>query len=166
MKMRKNVKRLVIGICVLVLTLMPLAGCSQTTAEKSSSGSESSASGSSGEAADGEVTKGLPEGFDEETVRNQALEDIRLAESDDYEGWKARFAEELQSGLTEDAYTSYLAILEKKGAFKEFGSAAFLGQVVGGKKYGGILIIAKHEKEDIKYNIAYDEDMNLITFTI
>ena len=103
---------------------------------------------------------------DEETVRNQAMEDIRLAESDDYEGWKARFAEELQSGLTEDAYTSYLAILEKKGAFKEFGSAAFLGQVVGGKKYGGILIIAKHEKEDIKYNIAYDEDMNLITFTI
>ena len=81
--MRKNVKRLVIGICVLVLTLMPLAGCSQTTAEKSSSGSESSASGSSGEAADGEVTKGLPEGFDEETVRNQAMEDIRLAESDD-----------------------------------------------------------------------------------
>lgn len=108
----------------------------------------------------------LADAFDEETVKEQAMADITMAESDDYEGWVSRFAPEVQSAVTEASYTSYLDILNKNGAFKEFGKIAVIGQEQGGKNYAVAVVICKHAKGDIKYTIAYDENMNLIQFTI
>ena len=53
----------------------------------------------------------LPDGFTEEGVKTQAEADIKLAESNDFEGWKARFAASLQSSITEDVYQPYLCLL-------------------------------------------------------
>ena len=82
----------------------------------------------------GEILKELPEGFDKETVRKQAMEDIEIAQSKDYESWKSRFTKDLQSSLTEESYDSYLKILEKQGEFKEFGKCTYLGQIKDNKK--------------------------------
>lgn len=108
----------------------------------------------------------LADVFDEETVKQQAIADITQAEADDYEAWVARFAPEVQSLVTEASYTSYLDIISKNGAFVEFGKAAIIGQEQDGKNYAVIVIISKHENSDIKYTLAYDENMNLIQFTI
>ncbi|MGI6070650.1 MAG: DUF3887 domain-containing protein [Blautia sp.] len=107
----------------------------------------------------------LPEGFDEETVKAQAIQDIELAASDDYEGWKARFEDELQPHITEDSYQGHLENLKKHGAFQEYGKYAFVGQEKDGKKYAAIVIIVKYEEGDIQYSVGYDEDMKLVQFT-
>lgn len=104
--MKKNMKKLAVGFGVFVMAVGSLMGCSSL----GSGGNEQ-----------GEILKELPEGFDKETVREQAMEDIEIAQSKDYESWKSRFAKDLQSSLTEESYDSYLKILEKQGEFKEFG---------------------------------------------
>lgn len=108
----------------------------------------------------------LAASFDEKTVRQQALADITLAESNDFAGWKERFAPEYQSAVTEDAYTAYLNALNEKGSFKEFGKMVIIGQEQNGTNYAVAVVICKHENGDIQYTIAYDENMNLVQFTI
>lgn len=108
----------------------------------------------------------LSDAFDEETVKQQALDDIALAESDDFEGWQARFAPEYQSAVTEDAYLSYLDTLKDYGAFTEFGKIAVIGQEQDGTDYAVAIVICKHADGDIQYTVAYDSNMNLVQFTI
>lgn len=108
----------------------------------------------------------LADAFDEATVKEQAMADIKMAESNDFTGWQARFAPELQSDVTEDSYSAYLKTLENYGTFKEFGKSAIVGQEQNGVNYAVIVIICKHEGGDIQYTIAYDENMNLVQFTI
>lgn len=104
--------------------------------------------------------------FNEKDVKALACEDITLAESDNFEGWQARFAPEYQSVVTEASYDAYKATLTKYGAFQEFGKTAVIGQEKDGKNYAVAIVICKHEDGDIKYTVAYDENMNLIQFTI
>lgn len=94
------------------------------------------------------------------------MEDIEIAQSKDYESWKSRFTKDLQSSLTEESYDSYLKILEKQGEFKEFGKCTYLGQIKDNKKYGGVIIVVKYEEGNVNYSLAYDEDMNLVSFTM
>lgn len=108
----------------------------------------------------------LADSFDEETVKQQAQDDIVLAEADDFQGWKERFSPALQDKITESSYTQYLETLEKNGEFKEFGKIAIAGQEKDGKNYAIAVAIVKHEKSDIKYTLVYDEEMNLISFLI
>ena len=108
----------------------------------------------------------LADAFDEEAVKQQAQADITLAESNDFAGWQARFAPEYQAAVTEDAYTAYLNTLNEKGAFKEFGKIAIIGQEKNGINYAVAVVICKHENGDIQYTVAYDENMNLVQFTI
>ena len=86
----------------------------------------------------------LPEGFTEEGVKTQAEADIKLAESNDFEGWKARFAASLQSSITEDVYQPYLDMLAKKGDFESFGKTAFVGQEKDGQKYAAVIYVVKY----------------------
>lgn len=106
----------------------------------------------------------LPEGFAEEQVKAQAEEDIKLGESDNYEGWIARFEPSLQSQISEDAYRSYLEIVKEMGGFREFGKIAFVGQEQDGKKYAAVIYLVKYENGEIKYTVGYDEEMNLVQF--
>lgn len=108
----------------------------------------------------------LAEDFDKDSVIEQAKQDITTAEANDYEGWKARFSEALQEGVTEDAYAQYLAILKEKGDFEEFGKAAVTGLNQNGADYAVVIYVVKHAEGDIQYTIIYDKDMNLMTFTM
>ena len=62
--------------------------------------------------------------------------------------------------------TKYLKILEKQGEFKDFGKCTYLGQIKDNKKYGGVIIVVKYEEGNVNYSLAYDEDMNLVSFTM
>lgn len=109
---------------------------------------------------------GLADCFDKDTLIQQAKEDIQLAQSNDFEGWKARFAGEVQAQITEEVYTQYLGTLETLGELQDFGKAAVVGQEQDGKNYAGVVIQADYTDKDAKYSLGYDEDMNLIQFFI
>lgn len=149
--MKRMMKKIGIGMSIAVMAVLCLTGCGASSIKDSKAG---------------EVMKGLPEGFEEEIVKEQAMEDIKVAQSDDYEGWKARFAPEFQESLSENTYQSYIEHIEKQGEFKGFGKCSYLGQVKGEKKYAGVMIVVKYEEANVKYSVAYDEDMNLISFTM
>lgn len=106
----------------------------------------------------------LPDCFTQEEVKTQAEADITLAESEDFEGWKARFADDFQSGITEDSFQTYLDFLAEKGDFESFDKTAFVGQEKDGNKYAAVIYIVKHTDGNIKYTVGYDEDMNLVQF--
>lgn len=108
----------------------------------------------------------LADTFDEETVKQQAMEDITTGEAGDFEAWKAIFAPEVQAGLTQEIYDNYLKILQEKGEFQEFGKCALIGQEQNGKNYAVVVYVVKHEKGDVKYTLAYDDNMNLIQYVI
>ncbi len=112
----------------------------------------------------GSTSSQLPDGFTEEAVKAQAEADITLAESEDFEGWKARFADAFQSGITEDSFQTYLDFLAEKGDFESFDKTAFVGQEKDGNKYAAVIYIVKHTDGNIKYTVGYDEDMNLVQF--
>ena len=42
----------------------------------------------------------------------------------------------------------------------------YLGQIKDNKKYGGVIIVVKYEEGNVNYSLAYDEDMNLVSFTM
>ncbi len=149
--MKKNMKKLVIGVSILAMTLGSLMGCGISESKN---------------AEEEGLMKELPEGFDEKTVKEQAMEDIETAHAKDYESWKNRFAKDLQSSLTEETYQSYLEILEQQGDFKGFGKCTYLGQIKDNKKYGGVILVVKYDEGNVKYSLAYDEDMNLVSFTL
>ncbi len=106
----------------------------------------------------------LPEGFDEEEVQEQAIRDIDLASSNNYEGWADRFQEDLKASLTEDSYQQYLDLLGEKGEFQEYGKCAFVGQEQDGKNYAACVMIVEYEKGDLQYTVGYNEDMELVQF--
>lgn len=149
--MKKIMKKIGIGMSIAVMAAVCLAGCGSSSIKDSKAG---------------EVMKGLPEGFEEETIKEQAMEDIKLAQSNDYESWKSRFSPEFQENLTEDNYQSYIEHIEKQGEFKGFGKCSYLGQIKDEKKYAGVIIAVKYEEGNVKYSVAYDENMNLISFTM
>lgn len=108
----------------------------------------------------------LPEGFTEEEVKEQTIQDIELACEEGFEAWKSRFQKALQSSLTEDSYNSFLAVLKEKGAFKEYGKCAFVGQEQDGKKYAACIMIVEYEEGSIQYTVGYDENMDLVQFVV
>lgn len=108
----------------------------------------------------------LADCFDKETLIKQAKADITLAEGNDYEGWKARFADDLQAQLNEEVYSQYLSSIQELGTFQEFGKTAVIGQEQDGENYAGVVIETDYEDGKIKYVIGYDEEMNLIQFVI
>lgn len=103
-------------------------------------------------------------GFEKDALIAQAEADITTAESNDFQGWKARFQPDLQSVLTEEMYTQYLSYLESIGDFQKFGKAAVTTQEQNGVVYGVVVYLVEHEGGETKYTIIYDGDMNLVAF--
>lgn len=108
----------------------------------------------------------LADCFTEDEVKEQAVKDIELAASDNYQGWVDRFQEDLKSSLTEDTYATLLAELEKKGEFEKYGKTAIVGQEQDGKNYAGAIVIAEYANGKLTYTISYNEDMELVGFLI
>lgn len=114
----------------------------------------------------GQKSVPLSEHFKEETVKQQAMDDVTLGESGDYEAWKARFAPEQQGTLTEEAYKSYLETVDEKGKFQEFTQCVLSGQEKQGSNYAVAVLSVKHELGTMKYALIYNEDMQIVTYTV
>ena len=166
--MKKNMKKLAVGFGVFVMAVGSLMGCSSLGSggntyfaiQKTEGGYDYTLYDVDFVEIDGGVYE------NPDISIKQAMEDIEIAQSKDYESWKSRFTKDLQSSLTEESYDSYLKILEKQGEFKEFGKCTYLGQIKDNKKYGGVIIVVKYEEGNVNYSLAYDEDMNLVSFTM
>lgn len=108
----------------------------------------------------------LAECFQEENVKQQAMDDIMLGEAGDYGKWKARFAPEEQEKLTEEIYKKYLESVAETAGFEEFTECVINGHEAEGNTYAVAIVTAKHERGKLKYVVIYNEKMQIVTYTV
>lgn len=110
----------------------------------------------------------LADCFDKETLEKDAKAVIEMGESDDYEGLTGRFDESIAGSLTQESYAQYLELVKSKGEFKEYGNVAFVGQHDDktDKDYAAVVVVREYEEGKLQYVVGYDEDMDLVQYTV
>lgn len=107
--------------------------------------------------------------FDEAQVLQKSREAIDYFNGGDYQAIIDMGGEALRGQLTVEDFDAQAAPKkEKLGAFKEITKEEVLGTVdkETGMNYAGTVTVARYEHGKLKFTIAYDEDMNLVQFTI
>lgn len=110
----------------------------------------------------------LADCFDKETLEADAKAVIEMGESGDYAGLTGKFDESLSGSLTQEAYDQYLELVKSKGGFKEYGNVAFVGQHDDktDKDYAAVVVVREYEDGKLQYVVGYDEDMELVQYTV
>lgn len=111
----------------------------------------------------------LGEMFDETQVLQKSRDAIDYFNGGDYQAIIDMGGEALKGQLTVEDFDAQAAPKkEKLGAFKEITREEVMGTVdeETGMNYAGTVTVAKYEHGKLKFTIAYDEDMNLVQFTI
>lgn len=110
----------------------------------------------------------LADCYDKDTLEKDAKATIELGESGDYEGLIAKFDESISGSLTKEGYEQYLELVKSKGSFRKFGNVAFVGQHVDetDSDYAAVVVVAEYENGKLQYVVGYDEDMELVQYTV
>lgn len=110
----------------------------------------------------------LADCFSREELETQTQENIRLAESGDYEAFMETVEPLTRSAFTEEVYDQYLEAVGAKGAFQKFGKTAFVGQTDKdtGANYAAVIILAEYENGKLQYTVGYNEQMQIVQFLI
>ena len=107
--------------------------------------------------------------FDEAQVLQKSRDAIDYFNAGDYQAIIDMGGAALEGQLTVEGFDAQAAPKkEKLGAFKEITKEEVMGTVdeQTGMNYAGTVTVAKYEHGKLKFTIAYDEDMNLVQFTI
>ncbi len=111
----------------------------------------------------------LPEGFQEETVKEEAMKSISFFNERDYESIIEMGSEKLKKGITEEQFADACdPYLDKCGKFKEVQKTAIVGGTDKGEgiDYATVVMVGAYEEGKIQFTISFDEDMELIQFLI
>ena len=112
---------------------------------------------------------GLPDKFDEETVKEEAMKAVELFNERDYQGILDMGAEELKQSLTAEQFAEASdPYLERCGEFQEVEKTVTVGSEneKTGEQFGGDVMIGKYADGSIQFTIAFDENMKLMQFYI
>ncbi|MDO4307363.1 MAG: DUF3887 domain-containing protein [Eubacteriales bacterium] len=112
---------------------------------------------------------GLPEGFDEEKIRESAMESIGYFNNRDYKSIIAMGSEELKKSITEEQFAEAGdPFLDTRGEFQKIVKEVFAGNTDSktGAAYGGVVMVGEYEEGKIQFTIAFDERMELVQFLI
>ena len=112
---------------------------------------------------------GLPDKFDEETVKEEAMKAVELFNERDYQGILDMGAEELKQSLTAEQFAEASdPYLERCGEFQEVEKTVTVGSEneKTGEQFGGVVMIGKYADGSIQFTIAFDENMKLMQFYI
>lgn len=107
--------------------------------------------------------------FDEAQVLQKSREAIDHFNAGDYQAIIDMGGAALGEQLTVEDFDAQAAPKkEKLGTFKEILKEEVMGTVDSetGMNYAGTVTVAKYAHGKLKFTIAYDEDMNLVQFTI
>ncbi|MDD3338407.1 MAG: DUF3887 domain-containing protein [Lachnospiraceae bacterium] len=111
----------------------------------------------------------LPEAFDEETVKSEAMKAVELFNARDYQGIIDMGDDNLKAAITEEVFAKQGdPYLDKDGAFQEIEKTVVLGSKDKntGLEYGGVVMIGDYENGKIQFTISFDVDMKLVQFVI
>ncbi len=111
----------------------------------------------------------LSEEFEEESVKERAMEAVGYFNEKDYQAIIDMGNEEMRNGITaEDFRAASDPYLDKCGEFKEISKTVVLGNTdqKTGENYGGVVMVGKYESGQIQFTIAFNEQMELVQFII
>ena len=111
----------------------------------------------------------LPEQFDEETVKEEAMKAVELFNKRDYQSILDMGVDELKKSLTAEQFAQVSdPYRDKCGDFQEIEKTVTVGSEnkQTGKQFGGVVMIGKYADGKIQFTIAFDENMKLAQFYI
>ena len=106
----------------------------------------------------------LPENMDEETVLTEGRKVVDLLVNGDYQAVVDQLRSDVAASVTAEQVEAAMADVKKAGAYVAESDCITTGRTVKetGEEYGEAVIMAKHEKDMVRYRIAFDTEMNLI----
>jgi hypothetical protein len=138
----KTKKHIIYGMIMLIWSAVVFAGCAQNK---------------------------LPDSFDEETVKAEAMKSIDYFNQRDYQSILDMGSDELKDSITAEEFAKASdPYLDKCGEYQEISKTVVVGSTdkKTGKEYGGVVMIGKYADGKIQFTIAFDEDMKLVQFLI
>jgi hypothetical protein len=111
----------------------------------------------------------LPDSFDEETVKSEAMKAVELFNARDYQSVIDMGDDNMKAAITEEVFAEQgNPYLDKNGAFQEIEKTVVLGSTDKntGAEYGGVVMIGEYENGKIQFTISFDVDMKLVQFVI
>ena len=110
--------------------------------------------------------KPLPDGMDEETLLSAGQEVTDLLIEGDYQQVYDRFREDIRETLTVDNVKNLMETgVEGAGDFKKVKDTLATGSTEG-EEHGIAVIYCEYTKENVRFRVAFDPDMNLIGLEI
>ena len=110
--------------------------------------------------------KPLPDGMDEETLLSAGQEVADLLIEGDYQQVYDRFREDIRETLTVDNVKNLMETgVEGAGDFKKVKDTLATGSTEG-EEHGIAVIYCEYTKENVRFRVAFDPDMNLIGLEI
>lgn len=111
----------------------------------------------------------LSDKFEEEAVKEKAMEAVGYFNERDYQSIIDLGNEEMRNGITAEGFRAASdPYLDKCGEFKEISKAVVLGSTdqKTGDSFGGVVMVGKYESGQIQFTIAFNEQMELVQFII
>ena len=113
----------------------------------------------------GSLGSGLAEEFDEEEVKKQAQEVVKILNDNKMEELLERSTEEVEKALTEDkeAMEGLSAFLSEGGELENFEDVKVKGEKDKRSKeeFAAAILEVKHEHKIITYTITYNKEMKI-----
>ena len=110
--------------------------------------------------------KPLPDGMDEETLLSAGQEVAQQLMDEEYQAVYDRFREDIRETLTVDNVKNLMETgVEGAGDFKKVKDTLATGSTEG-EAHGIAVIYCEYTKENVRFRVAFDPDMNLIGLEI
>ena len=110
--------------------------------------------------------KPLPDGMDEETLLSAGQEVVDLLREGDYQQVYDRFREDIRETLTVDNVKNLMETeVAGAGEFKKVKDTLATGSTEG-EAHGIAVIYCEYTKENVRFRVAFDPDMDLIGLEI
>lgn len=110
--------------------------------------------------------KPLPDGMDEETLLTAGQEVVDQLQAGEYQQVYDRFREDIQEQLTVDNVKNLMeSETDGAGDFKKVKDTLATGSSEG-EDHGIAVIYCEYTKENVRFRVAFDPDMNLIGLEI
>ena len=110
--------------------------------------------------------KPLPEGMDEDTLLSAGQEVADLLIEGEYQQVYDRFRDDIRENLTVDNVKNLMVTgIEGAGEFKKVKDTLTTGSTEG-EDHGIAVIYCEYTKENVRFRVAFDPDMNLIGLEI
>ena len=104
----------------------------------------------------------LADSFDEDAVKQKAMEAVALINARDTDGLKAVCTDTLAAALTDELTAQIYEEIGAGGAFLEMGDMAALGtKGENGEDYAVVVALAKYESKTFTFTLSFDTGLKL-----